>query len=170
MSYHRLWIRLGLGLCAGLVLASQASAVAPEIKDQGKFFSEEAVKKANKQIREIARKYEKDLLIETFATIPADQAARVKSMSNQEREKFFHNWAEDRAETAVVNGIYVLVCKDPAHLQIVVTKKARSRFDDEAYKKLRDLLLKEFRAKHFDEGLQATVNFVQEKLAASESK
>src|SRR5437762_49110 len=88
---------------AWLACAGRAAAVAPEIKDGGKFFSEEAVKKANEQIREIAHKYDKDLLVETFMTVPDDKAEKVKAMSREEREKFFSEWARQRAEKAVVN-------------------------------------------------------------------
>src|SRR6516162_8144247 len=136
-----------------LTFAGRAAAVAPEIKDDGKFFSAEAVKKANKQIREIARKYDRDLLIETVAAVPGDQAERVKGMSAQERSKFFYNWASDRAEAAVVHGVYILICKEPSRLEIVITPRARKAFDREAFDKLRDSLLKSFREKHYDEGL-----------------
>src|SRR5438132_11429576 len=93
-----------------LTLSGWALAVAPEIRDGGKFFSGEAIKKANKEIHEIAKKYDRDLLIETFATIPGEQAERVKNMSHEERAKFFRNWAMDRAEAAVVHGVDILVC------------------------------------------------------------
>jgi hypothetical protein len=63
-----------LGLTLGLALGGRASAVAAEIKDAGKFFSPDAVKKANDDIREIARKYDRDLLIETYSTVPDNQA------------------------------------------------------------------------------------------------
>ncbi len=170
MFYPHRGLGFGIAILSGLVLVGPAGAVAPEIKDEGKFFSADAIKKANKQIREIARKYDRDLLIETFPTVPGGQAERVKAMSPEERGKFFLNWANDRAEAAVVHGVYILVCKDPAHLEVVITKKAKAVFDKEAFHSLRDLLLKNFRAKHYDEGLQATVDFVQEKLAAAASK
>jgi uncharacterized membrane protein YgcG len=166
MSYGKRWRMVGMGLLLGLLCAGRAGAVAPEIKDEAKFFSEDAVKKANKQIREIARKYDKDLLIETVAGVPADQAERVKDMSAAERDKFMRNWAEDRADAAVVRGVYILVVKDPAHLQIVVTRK--SGLTDKARRELRDLLVKDFREKRYDEGLEAAVKYVQEKLAAQE--
>ena len=159
-----------------LAFCGRSAAVAPEIKDEGKFFSADAVKKANKQIREIARKYDRDLLIETFAAVPGDQTERLKAMSREERDKFFLNWAQDRAEAAVVHGVYVLICKDPSHLEVVgrtpssKRMRVRSELDKQAFEKLRDLLLKDFRDKHYDEGLQAAVNFVEEKLAAAQSK
>jgi hypothetical protein len=153
-----------------LVFAGWASAVAPEIKDAGKFFSEAAVKKANQEIREIAKKYNRDLLIETFATIPGDQAARVKGLAPEERAKFFRNWAMDRADTAVVRGVYILICREPPSLEFWVTENARQAFDHGAYTKLRTLLLKAFREKQYDEGLQSAVNFVRERFAAAASQ
>jgi uncharacterized membrane protein YgcG len=157
-------------LLTGFVVVGTAAAVAPEIKDEAKFFSPEAVKKANKQIREIAQKSGKDLLVETLPAVPGDQAAKVKAMSIEEREKFFHNWAADRAQAAVVNGVYILVVKDPPHLEIEITPKARSSFNKEDFDKLRSMLLGKFRAKQFDEGLQEAVRFVDEKFSGTPSK
>jgi hypothetical protein len=161
------WAR---SLIFALAFTGRAIAVAPEIKDGGKFFSADAVKKADKQIREIARKYDRDLLIETFATIPGEQAERVKALSPEERAKFFRNWATDRAEIAVVHGVYILVCKEPAFLEIIITKRGHSAFDPPAFAKLRELLLKAFRDKHYDEGLQSAVEFVRERFAAAASE
>ncbi len=161
---------LALALLAGFLLAGKAAAVAPEIKDEAKFFTPEAIKKANKQIREIYRKYGKDLLVETLPAVPGDQAAKVKAMSAEEREKFFHNWAADRAEAAVANGVTIMVVKDPAHLQITITPKALSAFPKEEFEKLRAAVLGKFRNKQFDEGLLEAVRIVDERFAATQSK
>src|SRR5258708_1959376 len=152
---------------ACLTCAGRAAAVAPEIKDGGKFFSEDAVKKANEQIREIARKYDKDLLVETFMTVPDDKAEKVKAMSRDEREKFFREWARQRAEKAVVNGVYVLVTKEPAHVHVEIAGKAGSALTPAVREKIVERLLEDFRAKKFDEGLQGAVKLVQEKLASA---
>jgi TPM domain len=158
------WLPLGLVACLGIV--TPAHAVAPETKDGAKLFTPDAVKKADKEIREIARKFDKDLLIETLPGVPGAEAERVKQMSTEERGKFLRNWARDRAETAVVNGIYILILKDPPHLEIVITPKARSSFDQEAFTKLRDLLLRQLRDKHYDEALLQAVDLVRDRLAA----
>src|SRR5437879_4405355 len=103
--------RLGwVGVVAvGLVVVGWAGAVAPDIKDDGKFFSPEAVKKANELIRDIAARSDRDLLIETFATVPAKDLDRVKAMSAKEKTEYFHQAAVERAKFRVVNGIYVLI-------------------------------------------------------------
>ncbi len=165
---QRPWRAGSLGclvVCSLAFLPGRLLAVAPEIKDDGKFFSAEAVKKADKQIRDIASKYGKDLLIETFAAIPGDQAERVKAMSAQERAKFFRNWATDRAEARVVHGVYILICKEPPRFEIIVTEDTRSAINAQAAAELRKVLLKSFREKHFDEGLQEAVDYVRNKLA-----
>jgi len=161
---------MSLALVCLVVAAPGAQAVAPEIKDDGKFFSADAVKKANDQIREIARKYDKDILIETFAGVPADQAESFAKLTKEERTKFLKKWAEERAHTAVVNGIYVLICKEPSHLEYLRTGKAGTALDNQTVSKAVELLLTDFRMKHYDEGLLACVKFVSDKLASSSSK
>ena len=168
-SRKRFWI-LSIALLAALTFSSWALAVAPEIKDGGKFFSADAIRKANKEIREIAKDFDRDLLIETVATIPGEQAERVKAMSREERAKFFRNWATDRAELAVVQGVYVLICKEPGFLEIIITPRGRPAFDKESFEKLRELLLKSFHEKQYDEGLQKAVDLVRQRFAATASK
>jgi uncharacterized membrane protein YgcG len=152
-------------IVAGMT-AVPARAVAPEIKDDAKFFSPEAIKKANKELREIARTYDRDLLIESYEHVPGDQTERVKSMSREDRAKFFHNWAADRADSAVVNGVYILICKQPSTLEIIITSKAKSAFDKESFEQLRNSLLVNFREKHYDNGLSEVVKAVRERFAA----
>jgi uncharacterized membrane protein YgcG len=155
---------------ACLLFSGPAAAVAPEIKDDGKFFSAEAVKKVNAAIREIYGKYGKDVLVETFPSVPADQVEKVKKMKGEELAKFFYKWAEDRAKARVVNGVYILVCKQPTRLETFITRKARGTLDSKFRKKLRETLLEEFRDKRFDEGLAAGVKLVKEQLAKAKSK
>src|SRR5262249_40995455 len=153
-----------------LTLIGGASAVAPKVKDDAKLFTEEAVKKANEQIREIARKYKRDFLVETFASVPADQVEKVKKMDKKERAEVFRKWAVERAEHRVVNGVYVLICKDPTYLYVEITPDARSVFNVQARDKLRELLVDELAGKRFDEALLGSVKFVQDRLGKTPVK
>jgi hypothetical protein len=159
---------IALSLC--LVLAAGVSAVAPVVRDDAKLFSAEAVKKANAEIREIAEKFGRDLLIETFASVPADDQEKVKNMDKQERAKYFEKWAIDRAKETVVNGVYVLICKEPTYLYVEVTPKARTVFSVKARDKLRELFLGDLREKRFDEALLGAAKLVQETLAKKTSE
>jgi uncharacterized membrane protein YgcG len=150
-----------------LAAAGRLGAVAPQINDEGHFFSEAAIKKANQQIHDIARDFGRDLLIETYASAPKEQVDKLKTMSREERSKFFHNWALERMQAAVVNGVYVMACKDPPHLQVEITPGADAVFDRSARDKLVQTLLTEFKAQRFDAGLEAAVNLVRQQLAAT---
>ena len=167
MRRLKCWIAVPLVLAVAAVATDRAAAVAPVIKDEGKFFSPDAVKKANEEIRDIAKNYRADLLIETYESVPADQVDKVKAMSAGERSEFFHRWARARAEAEVVNGVFIIICRNPPHLYVEPTPKFRSTFDEATVKKLDSILLQDFRDKHYDEGLAAAIKFVREKLASS---
>jgi len=152
-----------------LILAGQAMAVAPEIRDEGKFFSPEAIKKANEQIRELYVKYGKDLLIETFPSVPADQRDKVMAMNGKEREEYFHQLAVTRATQQVVKGIYIRITRQPKFLNVESTPDSHELFDSEFKTQLRQTLLKGFRANEFDDGLAHALKTVQERLAKGAS-
>jgi len=156
-------------LC-GALAAGRAAAIAPQIKDDGKFFSPAAIQKANEQIREIARKYDVDLLIETYTTAPANELEKLKKASREDRGKFFKTWAAERAQELVVRGIYILVCKDPGHLQVEITPKLRTVLDTRFRDRLGEMLLEEFHKKEFDQALETAVKFTNEKLAGTPAK
>jgi hypothetical protein len=94
--------------------------LASEVRDNGGFFSANAISKANDIIKDIHRDFKKDLLIETFKTVPEGKVEEVKKMDKADRNKFFANWARDQAKTAEVNGVYIQICKDPGHLDVEV--------------------------------------------------
>jgi hypothetical protein len=65
-----------------------------------------------------------------------------------------------------VRGIYILICKEPGHLQVEITPKLRSVLDSGFQDKLGEALLEDFRKKQYDQALQAAVKIVSEKLGA----
>ena len=163
-------LALPLAALVGLALPDRAAAVAPLILDNAKFFSPEAVKKANEQIKDIARKHGFDLLIETFDTVPGDQAAKVKELSSEERTKFFQNWAKDRMNHHVVNGVYILICKDPPSLRVELSDRAKPRFGEKFINEIVKALVAELKAKKYDDALQKAVKQTEERLGASKPK
>jgi hypothetical protein len=159
--------RFAIAVAVCLASAGSAFAVAPEIKDEAKYFSADAVKKANDIIRELAAKTGKDLLIETFTAVPGDDTDRenVRKMSAEEKLAYFGKLAVTRAQRAVVNGVYILICKDPTFFKIEVNKRSRAVFDAKAVAQLQKIILDSFKEKHFDEGLLAGAKFVQQGFA-----
>jgi uncharacterized membrane protein YgcG len=154
----------------GAAAVRDARAVAPEIRDLGKFFSADTVKKADAQIREIARKHDLDLLVETYAAVPADQVEKVKAMDGKERSEFFAKWAADRVKERVVNGVYVLISHEPRYLYVEIAGRGRKAFTPEFRKEVYEAFRREFANGRFDEGLQAAVNLVEQRLGKSAAK
>jgi uncharacterized membrane protein YgcG len=144
------------------VSAGEARAEPFTIKDDGHFFSAEALKKANATIAAIKERYNKDLAIETYAEIPADLKADYDA---DKKEQFFRTWGHERAAKLNLNGIIVLICRDPRHLEIGVGRKTvQKAFTSADRRKLTELMLTRFRKKEFDAGLLEGVEFVDKTL------
>jgi S1-C subfamily serine protease len=135
------------------------------VKDEGKFFSAEAVDKANEIIKELWSRYQRDVVVLTFPGVPDQDQEKVKNMSREERSHYFGNWARSRIRTEGINGLLFLVCRQPSHLQIEVSANAREVFDRESIQTLIQTVLEQFRKKDFDEGLRSVLDYARKKLA-----
>ena len=81
-----------------------------EIQDEGKFFSEKAVKGANAIVAKIRERHQKHLFIETVEKGPD--------------AKDFDAWTVDRAKKFWV-GIYVVMTKDPKGFRVALSEQTR---------------------------------------------
>jgi hypothetical protein len=138
------------------------------VQDDGKFFGAEAVARANETIAELLKSKQFDLLIETYESPPDGQRDKVKEMAPAERTRFFRSWARERIKARNVQGVCILICRDPSSLFVETSEDAQASFNDKAVKELADILLGKFRSKHYDEGLAAATAFVKEKLTKGE--
>jgi hypothetical protein len=129
-------------------------------KDEGKFFGEEAWKKATATAERLYNEKKTDLLIETFDTPPKGDAAKLKEMTAAEREKFFKALADERVKAEKLSGAYILVCKNPTYLYVEAT--SHSGLPTDLSGKIRGALLGAFKEKKFDEGLTKAVEMVVE--------
>lgn len=98
--------------------------VRADVTDKGEYFSAEAVARANKRIEKAKDRTRKELVIETFKAIPED---RKKDYDEKKKASFFDRWARDRSESMKVNGVYLLLCKEPGRFQIEVGEDTRKR-------------------------------------------
>jgi uncharacterized protein len=164
LHFPRRWFR-GALFFSCMLLTAIASAATPEVKDGAKFFSNDAVKEADKAIQEIQRTHHVEVVIETFPGVPAARTEEVRAMNAEARGRFVRDWAKERMHELDVKGIYVLICRSPAHLEVHVSpdtaKKGLPKVDSD---KLIDLLLTRFKAKDHDKGLVDAVHFVRDRL------
>jgi hypothetical protein len=89
-------------------------------------------------------------------------------MKPDEREKFFRELAEERGKEVKLKGVYVLVCKNPSFLYVLVPDP--SEFPPGYATKLKTAMLDSFREKKFDEGLQKAIDITLEAKGLGEKK
>ncbi len=132
----------------GLFGAMTAPILAVEITDDAGFFSREALDKADARLADLKKATGKEVRIESVKAVPADKKADVAKMERGERSRFFEKWAVDRATAEHVKGIFVLICKDPGHVHVVVNKQTREQgFGVTDEKQLADKFLDGFKHK-----------------------
>ncbi len=142
---------------------------ADRIKDEAKMFSPEAVKKATEELLEIWNKFHHDVVVETYPSVPAKDADKVREMNREERNKYFQNWASERLRSGAINGALILICEQPRNLQVRFSERVRSTFNDEDAQKIYKLLAAKFRDKEFDAGLQEAIRYIRDKFAERRS-
>ncbi|MEI6465658.1 MAG: hypothetical protein WCQ89_13110 [Verrucomicrobiota bacterium] len=137
------------------------------IRDNGAFFSESAKSEASRHIGEIGGRFKKDLVVDTFKGIPDDIKQGVNLQDRAAVNRMFEQWTVRLARQQRVNGIYILLTKEPAHLQIVVGNETQvSLFTLKDRDALVSSMLARLRNKQNDEALQDGVNFVSATMKA----
>jgi len=141
--------------------ANKRSGPARTVEDDGGFFSEKAKQKADEEIAQIKKRFDKDLLIETFSKAP-DSISKVNLKDAKEKDEFFLKWAKDRASNADVRGVYVLICKQPSYVRVIEGRRERDSgaFTNDNAKELAKILIGKLKEKKNDEALQEAVAYV----------
>ncbi|OYW31727.1 MAG: hypothetical protein B7Z47_00225 [Chthoniobacter sp. 12-60-6] len=156
-------------LAATLLLGTAARA-AGGIQDDGSFFSEFAEVNATGTIKEVATKLHKDIAVQTFATVPEDMKAAVLTADKATANRGFSQWAEQLARAKKVNGVFIMLVKQPAHLQVVVgsdTQRQAFTLTDRAT--LVQRMLAQLRQQKNDDALIDAVNFISTTMTAHRS-
>ena len=137
------------------------------LKDDGHFFKPETVERVTGEIKKIHDDFGKQLVIETYAAIPEARKADWDAAKDDPKTKsaFFGKWLGERTHDLEVNGVYILIVKDPGHLEVKAGKKTKEKtFTEANQNKLSDILITAFKAKNYDEGLQTGVDYFRDSL------
>ena len=118
MTCCRTRIRSLVAVFAILFPLGAVRADPPEVRDDAGFFSPAVVSLANTRILYLKRMFKVDFEVETYKEVPASYRAAVEA----DKAKGFDQWATETAGKEKLNGILVLVCKSPQHLEVSVTK------------------------------------------------
>ena len=141
--------------------ALTAKAGTSGIHDNAGFFSEGAKADATSNINDVQRKLKKDVCVETFAEIPADLRQGINLQDKAAVNRVCEQWSIKRARELAVNGIYVLLVKQPAHLQVTVGNDTqRQAFTLTDRDRLVNTMLAKLRAKDNDGALREGMSYV----------
>jgi hypothetical protein len=147
-----------------IVRLPDGSALA-EVKDETGMFSSSAISQADQATRQMKQKYGKEMLVEVFPEIPSDLRSQY---SADRKDQFFAAWMTRRAQELKVDGVYVLICRNPNHLQVDAGKDTKQRaFTPQNVEQLKNILVTRFRNKQFDDGLLEAVSYVDRTLAST---
>lgn len=152
---------LAAALLVGLVSPALAEKDArTRLSDEANLFSKTAKETAEPVLADIQR-LNKEFVIETFAAPP-------EAVPDKERAAYFAKWASERARAEKVNGVYLLVCKEPGRFELLVGNETKKKaFREADRKELRTLLETKFKSGEFDEALDAGVEFVRDRMRAN---
>src|SRR5262245_8509907 len=135
------------------------------ILDTANFFSADAIARAKHDMELIAHRFGRDLRVETYPGLPESDRASASQLTGEARTAFFREWTQRRARAEGVNGVTVLICRDPSYLYVNVAEDARTVITAAEERRIREAILSKFREKKYDEGLDAAVRLVREALA-----
>ncbi|HET6251677.1 MAG TPA: TPM domain-containing protein [Tepidisphaeraceae bacterium] len=146
----------------GPAATTTSAAATPTVRDEAHLFDDATLSQVTAAVREIRQKFDKDLTIETFATIPDILQPRFAA---EDKNTFYEHWLRDEARAAKTDGIFVLIVKNPGRLQIGVGDKTKAKaFTYADRDEMRDLMLKDFRKAKFNDGMIAGAKFALERL------
>ena len=160
LNIHRL--RFYLSLAFALLLGSATSrAERGIILDGGGFFSDAAKLEANRQLLDLGVRFKKEVVIETFKSVPAEISQGVNLQDGAAVNQMFESWTLQQARQQRVNGIYILLSKEPAHLQVIIGNETqRTLFSLKDRAVLIEVMLGKLRSKQPDDALLQGVNVI----------
>ncbi len=164
----RLRTRMTFGLLAlGAALGITTPSTAADVVDRAGFFSPEKVAAAKAELSALQAKTGWSLQVETFPTLPADQEAKFAKLTKAEQSAFYGRWLRDVATSTQATGVVVLICREPAHLEVGTSQALKGAgYSAASRQALSTTLLTHFRAKEYDQGLAAVTSLVTEQLTA----
>lgn len=140
---------------------SRLHAAVGGVTDNGGFFSAQAKAQAAEVIRELSMTGKQDLTIETFKEVPLEMRSGANLQDKAQRQAFFSQWANRQFKEKGMNGVYVLLVKEPPHLQVAVGNNTqRAAFTTRDRDALVSLMTAKLREKQNDDALREGVNFV----------
>jgi uncharacterized membrane protein YgcG len=157
---------VALLVTARVCTADDFATTAAAVHDNAGIFSADAVAKAEAAITQIRDRHHRDLRIETFPQLSDEQRA---AFDRQGKARFFAQWAADRARNAEVDGVFILICMSPGHVEVVHAGQGSDKvFTARDRDELSPAMGKVLGEKQYDDALTRAVAFVQKRMDAND--
>ncbi len=143
---------LPLTFAASVALFLTLAPAQADIRDEAGLFSEQSERQVAERIQRIRQQHGKDVEVETVASLPGVPAP------GDAREEFMATEVARRGKEAGVNGVYILVSRNPSTFYVGVDPQLQGgAFTTRDRGRVRDLLAERFKAQDFDGGILAAM-------------
>jgi hypothetical protein len=163
------WMVTSVAVLGAVALGGDGFAAAPPIRDHAQLFSPPTLREASELADTIQTNYDKRLVIETFSSVPWTARLTQNLKDPQNRPRYFAQWAKRNGRRVGANGIYVLICKEPAPIEVEVRvgRDVLPFFSLEAASRAREMLLADLRQGKPDAALLRAVRLIESRLEVS---
>jgi uncharacterized membrane protein YgcG len=140
-----------------------------QVNDTANFFSPGAVQQANAALERMNKELDKELLIETFPTIPEEMRAQYDPAR---KDQFFDRWLRARREKLKADGIHVLITREPGYVRVGTGPKTEQEnaFTAANREQLTSLMLGHLKNRDYDPALSEAVSYTQKTLQSNLSQ
>jgi hypothetical protein len=101
---------------------------AAQVEDEAGLFKPETIAKANSLIEKIRETTGKQIAVYTVKKAPEDLAKEYNLDDAGQRGELFDKWARERMKEKKIDGVQILLCQEPPHIEITVSKGSESLF------------------------------------------
>jgi TPM domain len=116
-----------LFLLAVVGVFAASDGLAPAVRDEAGLFSRETRQKADEEIAALRDVYHLDIVVETAVAPPDEVHKKIAGMKPAHAAPLLRAWAVERADQEIVKGVYILICKEPGYVEVVVSPEALQR-------------------------------------------
>ncbi len=145
-TYHALGIH---EVSTGVLADSPKKSARLIVEDFGHFFSLPGVQKAKKILSEVKLPEVQEVYCKTIPELPADLKMEYSKIDENDRaakSRFWSKYVKSQLEVDSPTGIYFVICRNPAHIHILVSKATRNRgIKEEQEDKIREIFTSKFK-------------------------
>jgi tetratricopeptide (TPR) repeat protein len=140
------------------------------IKDGAKYFAAAAVRKAESQLQDFAAQTGVGLMIETYATVPAEDLVRVRAMGEAEKGTYFRDWTLRRARETGADGVFLLICRDPSYFYVELMPPIRPLLAIQTVNRVKAVMMAPYDPNRPEDRLLAVIRVLEENVVKTARK